>query len=77
MIDIMYVVLPMRAQTEKTTASCKDDSGKSLHVYWGGGKGLVKNQDCTVPSLYNHSCACFHESTLFVHQILDYDKKCF
>ena len=32
MIHIMYVALPMRAQTEKTIFSCKDD-------YWDGGKG--------------------------------------
>ena len=25
--------------------------GKILHVYWSGGKGLVKNQDCTRPEL--------------------------
>ena len=38
MINIMYVALPMRAQTGKTTFSCKDDSRKALHIYWSGGK---------------------------------------
>ena len=42
---MIYAALPMRAQTEKTTFSCKDDWGKSLHVCWSGGKGLVKKQD--------------------------------
>ena len=51
MIDIIYAALPMGAQTEKTTFSCKDDKGKSLHVYWSGAKGLVKNQDRTRPEL--------------------------
>ena len=32
MVDIIYAELPMRAQTEKRTFSCKDDYGKSLHV---------------------------------------------
>ena len=41
----------MRTQTEKTTFSCKDDWGKSLHVYWSGGKGHVKNQNRTRPEL--------------------------
>ena len=44
MIVIIYMALPMHAQTEKTTFSCKDDKGKSLHVYWSGAKGLIKNQ---------------------------------
>ena len=41
----------MQAQTEKTTFSCKDDQGKSLHVYWSGAKGLVKSQGRTRPEL--------------------------
>ena len=41
----------MRAQTEMTTFSCKDDWGKFLHVCWSGGKGLVKNQDRARPEL--------------------------
>ena len=32
----------MRAQTEKTTFSFKDDWGKSLHVCWSGGQGTCK-----------------------------------
>ena len=28
MIDMIYVALPMGAQTEKTTFSCKDDKGE-------------------------------------------------
>ena len=51
MIGIINAALPMQAQTEKTTFSCKDDQGKSWHVYWSGGKGLVKNQNCTRPRL--------------------------
>ena len=51
MIDIIYAEFFMRTQTEKTTFSCKDDWGKSLHLYWSGGKGLVKNQDCAQPEL--------------------------
>ena len=47
MIDIIYAALHMRVQTEKTTFSCKDDEGKSLHVNRSGGKGLVEYQDCT------------------------------
>ena len=47
MIDITYVALHMRAQTKKTTFSCKDDCGCILE--WG--KGLVQNQDCTRPEL--------------------------
>ena len=48
MIDIIYAALPMRAQTEKTTFTCKDDQGKSLHVYWSGAKGLVnKHKETT------------------------------
>ena len=43
----IYAALPMCGQTEKTTFSCKDDSVKSLRVYWSGGKGLVQNQDRT------------------------------
>ena len=38
MIDVIYAALPMCAQTEKTTFSCKDDQGKSLYVYWSGAK---------------------------------------
>ena len=41
----------VHAETEMMTFSCKDDLGKSLHVYWSGGKGLVKNQDRTRPEL--------------------------
>ena len=33
MIDIIYAALPICAQTGKATFSCKDDYGKSLHVY--------------------------------------------
>ena len=33
MMDIMYAALHMRAHTKKTTFSCKDDKGESLHVY--------------------------------------------
>ena len=51
MISITYAALPMRTQTEKTTFSCKDDWGKSLHVYGSGGKGHVKNQNGTRPEL--------------------------
>ena len=51
MIDIIYAALPMREETEKTTFSSKDDLGKSVHVYWSGGKGLVKNQDRIRPEL--------------------------
>ena len=51
MINMIYVALPMCTQTEKTTFSCKDDWGKSLHVYWSGGKGHVKNQNRTRPEL--------------------------
>ena len=36
MIDIIYVALPVRAQTEKTTFSCKDDEGK-FYMYIGVG----------------------------------------
>ena len=39
-MNIIYTALPMRAQTEKTTFSSKDDKGKFLHVYWSGAKGL-------------------------------------
>ena len=35
----------------KTTFSCKEDWGKSLHVYWSGAKVFVKNQDRTRPEL--------------------------
>ena len=38
MINITYAALHMRAQTEKTTFSCKDDCRSILE--WG--KGLVK-----------------------------------
>ena len=48
----------MRTQTEKTTFSCKDDEGKSLHVYWSGGKGLVKIKTVPGQSLHNLSCSC-------------------
>ena len=41
----------MRAEAEKTIFSCKDDLGKSLHVYRSGAKELVKNQDRTRPEL--------------------------
>ena len=51
MIDIIYAALPMRAKTGKTTFSCKEDQGKSLHVYQSGGKGLVKNKKRTRPEL--------------------------
>ena len=51
MIDMIYATLSMRTQTEKTTFSCKDDWGKSLHAYWSGAKELVKNQDHTWPEL--------------------------
>ena len=44
-------ILPMREQTEKTTFSCKDDWGKSLHLYWSAAEELVKNQDHTWPEL--------------------------
>ena len=47
-------------QTEKTTFSCKDDEGKSLHVYWSWGKRLVKIKTAPSPSLHNLSCACLH-----------------
>ena len=33
------------------TFLCKEDWGKSLHVCWSGGKGLVKNQDRARPEL--------------------------
>jgi len=36
MIDIIYAALPMGAQTEKTTFSCKDDYGK-FYMYIGVG----------------------------------------
>ena len=62
MIDIIHVALPMRAQTEKTTFSCKDDGAKSLHVYWSWAKGLVKIKTVPGPSLHNLSCACFNKS---------------
>ena len=38
MIDITYAAMHIRAQTEKTTFSCKDDCRSILE--WG--KGLVK-----------------------------------
>ena len=41
MINIIYAALPMCAQTEKTTFSCKDDYCKALHIYWSGGEGLA------------------------------------
>ena len=41
MIDMKYAALPMRAQTEKTTFSCKDNQCKALHNHGSGGKGLV------------------------------------
>ena len=44
MIDIIYAVLPMCAQTEKTTFSCKDDQCKALFIYWSGGEGLAHLQ---------------------------------
>ena len=34
MIDIIYAALPMGAQTEKTTFSCKDDYTLKKHT-WG------------------------------------------
>ena len=34
MINMIYAALPMRAQTEKTTFSCKDDCAK-LYIYVG------------------------------------------
>ena len=34
MINIIYAALPMRAQTEKTTFSCKDDYTLKKHT-WG------------------------------------------
>ena len=37
-MNIIYAALPMREQTENTF-SCKDNSGKALHIYWSGGKG--------------------------------------
>ena len=36
MIDMIYAALPMGAQTEKTTFSCKDDKGK-FYMYIGVG----------------------------------------
>ena len=36
MINMMYAALPMCAQTEKTTFSCKDDWGKCI-LEWGQG----------------------------------------
>ena len=51
MIDIIYAALPMGAQTEKTTIFMQRRLGQILHVYWSGGKGLVKNQDRTRPEL--------------------------
>ena len=50
-LNIIYAALPMRAQTEKMTFSCKDDWGKSLYVYWSEARELVKNQDRTRPEL--------------------------
>ena len=47
-LDI-YAALPMREQTEKITFASKDDKGKFLHVYWSGAKGLIKDQDRTLP----------------------------
>ena len=41
MIDVIYAALPMHTQAEKMTFSWKDNEGKSLHVYWSRGKGLV------------------------------------
>ena len=41
MVNIIYAALLMRAQTEKTTFSCKDDYCKALHIYWSGGKRLA------------------------------------
>ena len=40
-INIIYAVLLMQAETEKTTFSDKDDLSKVLHIYWSGSKGLV------------------------------------
>ena len=40
MIHIMYLALTKPAQTEKTTFSCKDDYGKSLHICWNGAREL-------------------------------------
>ena len=54
MIDITYAAMHMRAQTKKTTFSCKDDCGCILE--WG--KGLVQNSDCTRPELTQ---ACYDE----------------
>ena len=36
MIDIIYTALPMGAQTEKATFSCKDDQGK-FYMFIGVG----------------------------------------
>ena len=41
MINTIYAALPKRAQTEKATFLCKDDSRKALHMFWSGGMGLV------------------------------------
>ena len=41
MINIIYEALPMLAQAEKTTFSCKDDQCIALHIYWSRGNGLV------------------------------------
>ena len=47
MINIAYAALHMRAQTKKTTFSCKDDYRCILE--WD--KGLVQNPDRTRPEL--------------------------
>ena len=39
-INIIYAALPMHAQIEKTTFSCKDDYCKALHIYWSGARNL-------------------------------------
>ena len=52
MINIIYAALPMREQTEKTTFSCKDDSCKTLHLYWSGVKDLFIDEAHTVQDIF-------------------------
>ena len=76
MINITYAALHMRAQTEKTTFSCKDDQCKTLHLYWSGAKDLFIDEAHTALGIFPVCFPCMPPTPLcdifsyymYVHQ---------